>query len=180
MPWRSVALGKHLTSLNRAHSSLASRLNCDLSRSCFTAKTLSKQIRRGYGSSSAKQQSELSGLRGVLRVAEEVSDAVATNRPVVALESTIYTHGALGADLDLEAIVRRHGVVPAVCGILNGVPTVGLTPAEVDVMVEQGAKKASRRDLAYLVGLVCKRSSVNKCFIFPSHRPPLFFVFTTM
>ncbi|KAI0910557.1 Indigoidine synthase A like protein-domain-containing protein [Ustulina deusta] len=74
------------------------------------------------------------------------------NKPVVALESTIYTHGALGNDLDLEGIVRRNGGVPAVVGILGGVPTVGLTPDEVSRMIEGSPKKASRRDLAYLVG----------------------------
>ena len=79
---------------------------------------------------------------------------MATNKPVVALESTIYTHGALGDDLYLEDIVRKNGAVPAVCGILAGVPTVGLTTQEVERMVHEGAKKASRRDLAYLVGKV--------------------------
>lgn len=93
-------------------------------------------------------------MRRIVHTSEEVLDAVATNRPVVALESTIYTHGALGNDLDLEAIVRKNGAVPAVCGILNGRPTVGLTPSEVELMVHEGAKKASRRDLAYLAGLV--------------------------
>ncbi|KAI0863269.1 Indigoidine synthase A like protein-domain-containing protein [Xylaria cubensis] len=94
----------------------------------------------------------LAGLKEILRVSEEVTEALATNKPVVALESTIYTHGALGNDLDLEGIVRRNGGVPAVVGILGGVPTVGLTPDEVTQMVEGSPKKASRRDLAYLVG----------------------------
>lgn len=91
----------------------------------------------------------------MLRISEEVSDAVATNKPVVALESTIYTHGALGEDLRLEAIVRENGGVPAVIGILDGVPTVGLTPEELERMVNSGtATKVSRRDLAYLSGMV--------------------------
>ncbi|KAL2165128.1 hypothetical protein VTH06DRAFT_424 [Thermothelomyces fergusii] len=89
-------------------------------------------------------------LKSILKISPEVSAALAANRPVVALESTIYTHGALGNDLDLEAIVRSHGAVPAVCGIFAGVPTVGLSPAEVETMVREGAKKASRRDLALL------------------------------
>ncbi len=93
-------------------------------------------------------------LPGILHVSEEVADAIATNKPVVALESTIYTHGALGDDLVLEDIVRKHGGIPAVCGILAGIPTVGLSPAEVERMVSEGAKKVSRRDLAYLVGMV--------------------------
>ncbi|KAK1834673.1 Indigoidine synthase A like protein-domain-containing protein [Podospora conica] len=91
-------------------------------------------------------------LRSLLKVSPEVADAVATNKPVVALESTIYTHGALGDDLLLEDIVRRHGAVPAVCGILDGVPCVGLDVSEVARMVSEGARKASRRDLAYVVG----------------------------
>ncbi|KAH8157176.1 hypothetical protein CIB48_g11072 [Xylaria polymorpha] len=103
-------------------------------------------IRRGYSSTN------LASLREILRISEEVTEALATNKPVVALESTIYTHGALGNDLDLEGIVRRNGGVPAVVGILGGVPTVGLTPDEVTQIVDGSPKKASRRDLAYLVG----------------------------
>ncbi|KAI1501716.1 Indigoidine synthase A like protein-domain-containing protein [Biscogniauxia marginata] len=95
----------------------------------------------------------LGGLKEILRVSEEVTDALATNKPVVALETTIYTHGALGDDLDLEGVVRRHGGVPAVVGILDGRPTVGLLPEEVARMVEGSPKKASRRDLAYLAGM---------------------------
>jgi pseudouridylate synthase / pseudouridine kinase len=85
-------------------------------------------------------------------VSEEVRDALATNKPVVALESTIYTHGAIGKDLELESIIRRHGGVPAVCGIHAGTPKVGLLRSEVQQMVAEGARKVSRRDLAYLVG----------------------------
>lgn len=99
-----------------------------------------------------------SRVKALLKVSPEVAHAVAANEPVVALESTIYTHGALGNDLLLEDVVRRHGAVPAVCGILAGVPTVGLTPAEVECMVNEGARKASRRDLAYVVGTV----SINR------------------
>ncbi|KAK4156949.1 pseudouridine-5'-phosphate glycosidase [Chaetomidium leptoderma] len=91
----------------------------------------------------------LNALNSLLKISPEVSAALAANKPVVALESTIYTHGALGS-LHLEDIVRQHGAVPAVCGILAGVPTVGLTADEVERMVREGAKKASRRDLAYL------------------------------
>ncbi|KAK0624670.1 Indigoidine synthase A like protein-domain-containing protein [Bombardia bombarda] len=105
--------------------------------------------RRHYSPSSKHSSSALAGL---VKITPEVADAVATNKPVVALESTIYTHGALG-ELLLEDIVRKHGAVPAVCGILDGVPTVGLTVAEINRMVHEGAKKVSRRDLAYLAGM---------------------------
>jgi pseudouridylate synthase / pseudouridine kinase len=87
-------------------------------------------------------------------VSEEVQDAIATNKPVVALESTIYTHGALGDDLDLEGIVRQNGGVPAVCGILEGVPSVGLSPEEVAHMIANSPKKVSRRDISFLTGMV--------------------------
>lgn len=93
-------------------------------------------------------------LGSILKVSQEVEDAIKTNRPVVALESTIYTHGAFDEDLGLESIVRDHGAVPAVIGILDGTPTVGLTPAERDRIVSECAKKVSRRDIAYLAGMV--------------------------
>jgi pseudouridylate synthase / pseudouridine kinase len=92
-------------------------------------------------------------LRDLLKVSEEVRDAVATNKPVVALESTIYTHGALG-ELDLEEVVRRNGGVPAVCGILAGVPTVGLLPDEIQTMIASSPKKVSRRDMPFITGQV--------------------------
>lgn len=96
-------------------------------------------------------------LRGLIRVSEEVQDAIATNKPVVALESTIYTHGALGRDLPtvLNSVCSQNGAIPATIGVLDGVPTVGLTQAEIDRMVDEGAKKLSRRDFAHIVGLVC-------------------------
>lgn len=86
-------------------------------------------------------------------MSDEVAEALATNKPVVALESTIYTHGALG-ELDLEGVVRDNGGVPAVVGILAGRPTVGLTPSEIVQIVDGSPKKASRRDLAFLAGSV--------------------------
>lgn len=88
-------------------------------------------------------------------MAGEVQDAIATNKPVVALESTIYTHGALGRDLPdvLNSVVRNNGAIPATIGVLDGVPTVGLTQSEIDRMVDEGAKKISRRDFAHIVGL---------------------------
>ncbi|KAI1253088.1 hypothetical protein MGN70_005296 [Eutypa lata] len=111
--------------------------------------TTSRTLAKANTSSSL---GKLAGLDDILKVSEEVKDALATNKPVVALESTIYTHGAID-DLGLEDIVRQHGGVPAVVGIYDGVPTVGLLPDEVTRMVEGSAKKVSRRDIAHLVGM---------------------------
>lgn len=95
-------------------------------------------------------------LESLLHISSEIRDAIANNKPVVALESTIYTHGALGKDLPqvLNDVVRRNGAVPATIGVLDGIPTVGLTPEEIDRMVDEGARKISRRDFAYIVGAV--------------------------
>lgn len=82
----------------------------------------------------------------------------------MALESTIYTHGALGRDLPelLNSIVRQNGAVPATIGVLDGVPRVGLSPEEIGRMVEEGARKISRRDLAYIVGSVSVHPTQSK------------------
>ncbi|BCS06782.1 IdgA domain protein [Aspergillus luchuensis] len=98
----------------------------------------------------------------LFKVSEEVRDAVATGKPVVALESTIYTHGfpypesvAL-AEL-LDSVVRSNGAVPATIGILGGEARVGLSPEELVELASTAEKKdalkVSRRDLGYICGL---------------------------
>ncbi|HEX3540749.1 MAG TPA: pseudouridine-5'-phosphate glycosidase [Acidimicrobiales bacterium] len=86
-------------------------------------------------------------------VSDEVRAAVAGGRPVVALESAIITHGLprptnLEVAAELERRLRDTGVVPATVGVIDGVPTVGLTAAQLGHLatVEQ-AGKASVRDL---------------------------------
>jgi pseudouridine-5'-phosphate glycosidase/pseudouridine kinase len=104
-----------------------------------------------------------SALRSILQISKEVSDGVANNRPVVALESTIYTHGALGNELAQEhaELVRSHGGIPAIIAIVDGVPKVGVSPEEIVGMIEsERAVKASRRDIAYIVGMVCSCSFI--------------------
>ncbi|KAF7550719.1 hypothetical protein G7046_g7927 [Stylonectria norvegica] len=100
--------------------------------------------------------SQLSGVRQLLQVSEEVRDAVAGNKPVVALESTIYTHGALGNDLAQEHsdLVRSCGGIPAIIGIVDGVPKVGVSAEEIVRMIEsEDTVKVSRRDISYIVGM---------------------------
>ncbi|PHH68348.1 hypothetical protein CDD82_622 [Ophiocordyceps australis] len=92
----------------------------------------------------------------LLHVHQEISDAVRLNKPVVALESTIYTHGALGKQLSQEHydLVRAHGAVPAIIGIFNGVPTVGLSLVQLQHMIDNDTTvKVSRRDIAHLAGM---------------------------
>lgn len=93
-----------------------------------------------------------------LAVAPEVADAVERGRPVVALESTIITHGMpfpqnFDMAREVEAIVRRRGAIPATVALLDGQIRVGLGSEELKRMAEAGdtAAKASRRDLAVLL-----------------------------
>lgn len=111
--------------------------------------------KRGVATQTACQT--LGALRDVLQVSREVSEAVASNKPVVALESTIYTHGAMGDVLVREHVdlVRSWGGIPAIIAILDGRPKVGVSPDEVVRMSRDAATvKVSRRDISYLVGMV--------------------------
>ena len=88
-----------------------------------------------------------------LSVAEEVQDALAEGRPVVALESTIVAHGMpFPANLDtareVESIVRAQGAVPATVAVVDGKLQVGCTEDILHRLAsEPGVSKVSRRDL---------------------------------
>ena len=92
-----------------------------------------------------------------LVIAPEVRDAVASGDPVLALESTIFTHGVprprnLTVALEAEARVRALGVVPATIGLVDGRPTVGLSPDEIErLSTADGVVKASVRDVPVAV-----------------------------
>lgn len=92
-----------------------------------------------------------------LRIAEEVRDALASGRAVVALESTIVSHGLprpenLEVARSLEATVRAGGAVPATIGVVDRALVVGLSDAElVRLASESGVAKVSRRDLPLVI-----------------------------
>jgi pseudouridine-5'-phosphate glycosidase len=94
-----------------------------------------------------------------LTIAVEVADALRARRPVVALESTLITHGLpqpanVETALAMEAAVRESGAVPATIAILGGKITVGLTHAEIERLASRPAgsvRKCSRRDLPIAV-----------------------------
>jgi len=88
----------------------------------------------------------------------DVAAALVEGRPVVALESTIVSHGMpwprnLETALAVEAEVRAQGAVPATIAVLDGRLKAGLLPAEIERLAQAGPKmaKASRRDLPLLV-----------------------------
>ncbi len=90
-------------------------------------------------------------------IATEVATALAEGRPVVALESTIITHGMpwpanAEAARAVEAVVRAEGAVPATIAVLDGVIHVGLDDARLEDLAQaKGVMKLSRADLAFAV-----------------------------
>ena len=89
----------------------------------------------------------------MIRINPEVKKALEENRPVVALESTIISHGMpypknVETALKVEKVIRDHGAIPATIGIINGEAVVGMTPEEIEEFGKRkGIVKASRRDL---------------------------------
>ena len=92
-----------------------------------------------------------------LDVNPEVAEAIANGKPVVALESTIISHGMpypqnVETALNVERIIRENGAVPATIAIIGGRLKAGLTAEEIEYFGKKGQAihKASRRDLAVL------------------------------
>lgn len=97
-------------------------------------------------------------MKGILKISEEVRNALEQGKPVVALESTIISHGMPYPDnvktaLTVEKTVRENGAVPATIAIIKGVPTVGLSEEEIEHLGKEGTKvvKVSRRDIPVVV-----------------------------
>lgn len=93
-----------------------------------------------------------------LVVAPKVREALEAGKPVVALESTIISHGMpypknVETALLVEQTVREHGAVPATIAVIRGKITVGITPEEIEYLGKKGlaVHKASRRDLPVLL-----------------------------
>lgn len=93
-----------------------------------------------------------------LDCSKEVAAAQAAGKPVVALESTIISHGMpypqnVETALKVEAVIRENGAVPATIAIIGGRLKAGLTPEEIEYLGKKGraVAKASRRDLPVLV-----------------------------
>ena len=92
-----------------------------------------------------------------LDILPEVAEALAAGKPVVALESTIISHGMpypqnVETALNVERIIRENGAVPATIAIIGGRLKAGLSPEEIEYFGKKGQAihKASRRDLAVL------------------------------
>lgn len=90
----------------------------------------------------------------IFRTSPEVAQALATGAPIVALESTIISHGLprpsnLTVAREVEEIVRSRGAVPATIALLDGIVHIGLTDDQlIDIANRDDIAKASSRDLA--------------------------------
>jgi len=98
-------------------------------------------------------------LTSFLDIAPEVAAALADNKPVVALESTIIAHGMpfprnAHTALQVEDIIRQKGACPATIAILDGKMKVGLSAGEIEFLGKAGQdiSKVSRRDLPFILG----------------------------
>lgn len=100
-------------------------------------------------------------MSNMIDISAEVAAALETNKPLVALESTLITHGLpyptnVETALAMEQAVRDGGAVPATIAILKGQITVGVSANEIErlgSMPYSSARKCSRRDLPIAVGL---------------------------
>ncbi len=93
-----------------------------------------------------------------LSINEEVKKALSGGKPIVALESTIISHGMpypenVKTALECQRIIRENGAVPATIAIIKGMLKVGLTDEEIDYLGKSGVnvQKTSTRDIPYIV-----------------------------
>ncbi|MEN8098675.1 MAG: pseudouridine-5'-phosphate glycosidase [Chloroflexota bacterium] len=87
-----------------------------------------------------------------MRINSQVQDALDKQKPVVALESTVISHGLpfpenIAIALEMEEQVHSTGALPATIAIVDGEIVVGLTHAEIEYIAEHGARKCSRREI---------------------------------
>jgi pseudouridine-5'-phosphate glycosidase len=92
-----------------------------------------------------------------MEYSDEVAAAKARNAPIVALESTIITHGMpypgnLEMARSVESIIRQEGAVPATIAVIDGVLHIGLNPDKLEALAQtKGAMKVSRADIAFAI-----------------------------
>ena len=118
----------------------------------------SRSIRSIYNFANSTQMASIAPK--YLEISKEVRAAKAQNKPIVALESTIITHGLpfptnMQTAFEIEQEIRNFGVVPATIALVNGKLKVGLTKSELEHVAKshESAVKLSRRDLTYAFAL---------------------------
>ena len=118
----------------------------------------------------------------LLHITSEVSEAINSSKPIVALESTIISHGMpypdnLATALEVEDIIRQQGAVPATIALYQGKIHIGLSKKNMEVLaLDQQVLKASRRDIAYVLSQGMTASTTVAATMFCAHlaKLPLF------
>jgi pseudouridine-5'-phosphate glycosidase len=124
---------------------------------------------------SPDRSSSLPGPTALIELSNEVERALETRQPVVALESTIISHGLpqpenLKAAEEFESILREMGVTPATIAVLDGVPRVGLEARELRRIAIEPLGKASVRDLPVLVAMKTSAATTVAATSFLAHQ----------
>ena len=111
-----------------------------------------------------------------LRLSEEVQTALKNHQPVVALESTIISHGMpypqnVKTALAVERIVRENGAIPATIAVIGGVMTVGCSKEEIERLGKGGLSvtKVSRRDLPFVVAKKADGATTGAATMYIAH-----------
>ena len=92
-----------------------------------------------------------------MKINPEIKLALQEGKPVIALESTIISHGMpypknVECALQVEKVIRDNGAIPATIGIIEGEPIIGMTPEEIELFGKtKGIAKVSRRDLPIVI-----------------------------
>ncbi|EGW31886.1 uncharacterized protein SPAPADRAFT_56625 [Spathaspora passalidarum NRRL Y-27907] len=92
-----------------------------------------------------------------IQISHEIKQALTDKLvPVVALESTIITHGLpfpknVEMALSVEQTLRQNGAIPATCAFINGIPHIGLNHGQLQQLAESKATKVSRRDIGHVM-----------------------------
>ena len=118
-----------------------------------------------------------------MKISNEVLEALKNNKPVVALESTIISHGMpyprnVECALAVEKVIRDNGAIPATIGIIEGEPIVGMSPEEIELFGKtKGIAKVSRRDLPLVIASKkCGATTVSATMILAQKANIEFFV----
>jgi pseudouridine-5'-phosphate glycosidase len=114
--------------------------------------------------------------RSFLNLRPEVAAAITDGQQVVALESTLISHGLpwpinLETARQAEAAIRKEGAIPATIAVLRGRPTIGLGDSELEMLAQdQNVFKASRRDLAAAVAQGLTAATTVAASMFLAHQ----------
>ncbi|MFN8575786.1 MAG: pseudouridine-5'-phosphate glycosidase [Candidatus Sericytochromatia bacterium] len=98
-------------------------------------------------------------LKDYISISDEVKNALDNKNPIVALESTIISHGMpypenMNTAIDVENLIRNLGVTPATIGIINGIIKIGLTSSELEFFSQsKDIEKVSRRDFPHILSM---------------------------